>query len=232
MKYFLLFLTGSVLGLLLAAGVLWVNPFTAEPRHAPVLAHGVTAEFHGSLRAEDLPLLTHSGARRLLSRPDGVPELWESTIEPLLSGLVVLRDGEGQVVGAGSRLGAYARETDPLLTGVLVDSSWLLSLDEVGTAVVLQTENVWPMLKAVALPATLRREAWQGDLRFTPAAGPREDRAARFIGISGALAGREGQLVGSYRLNAFDPQVGPTGLEWHAVVSLPGADGQSTDATP
>jgi hypothetical protein len=221
MKHLAVFLTATLLGLLLAAGVLWINPFAAEPRQAPVLLHGVTAELRSSLQAEDLPLLTHSSDRRLLSRPDTVPQLWESTIEPVLSGLVVLRDADGRAVGTASRLGAYSRDTDLLLAGVVVESSWLLSLDGVGMAFVLQHENVWPMLKAVALPATLRREAWQGDLSFTPAAGPREDRAARVIGISGDLAGLEGQLVASYRLRAFDPEVGPTRLEWRAVLSLP-----------
>ena len=221
MKYFMLFLSGLLLGAVLSAAVLWLNPLTAEPDTAPVLEYGVTAELHTSLRAEDAPLLTHGGSRLLLTRPESVPELWEALIRPMTASVQWLRDGEGQLVGTASRLGAYSRQTDPLRTGVIVESTWLLTLEGVGMAFAVQRENLWPMMKDVALPSLLRREPWQGDMRFTPAAGPRPDRAARLLGVSGQFAGTEGQLASSYYLSAFDPQVGPTGLEWYAVLSLP-----------
>lgn len=230
MMRFLVFLAGALLGTALTGAALWLNPLIGEPRHAPVLEHGVSAEFHTSLRAEDLPLLTHSGSRRLVMRPESVPELWESVIDPLDTGLLMLRDVEGRVVGTASRISAISGETDPLRRGLLVDSSWIISLEGVGLAFAVQRENVWPMLRDVALPAWARREPWRGDLRFTPAAGPREDRAGRLIGVSGALAGLEGQLVGNYRLRAFDPDIGPTALEWHGVMSLPRPDAVEAEA--
>ena len=223
MKYFMLFLAGLLLGILLSAAVLWFNPLTAESRTAPVLAHGVTAELHTSLRSEDAPLLTHGGERLLLTRPASVPELWEEMIRPMIASVQRLRDAEGTVIGTASRLGAYSRQTDPLRTGLIVDSAWLLHLDGVGMAFAVQRENLWPMFRQVVLPALLRREPWQGELRFTPAVGPLPDRAARVFGISGQLAGAEGQLVSTYRVSAFDPQAGPTGLEWYSVLSLPQA---------
>lgn len=225
MKYFLLFLVGLVLGALLSAAVLWFNPLTAEPRSAPLLDHGVTAELHTSLRSEDAPLLTHGGERLLLTRPESVPELWEEMIRPMVASVQWLRDAEGTVIGTASRLGAYSRQTNPLRTGFIVESTWLLSVDGAGMAFAVQRENVWPVFKDVVLPALLRRQSWQGDLRFTPAAGPRPDRAGRLLGISGQFADAEGQLVSTYRVSAFDPQVGPTGLEWYSVLSLPQAEG-------
>ncbi|MCC5861513.1 MAG: hypothetical protein JJT93_06345 [Gammaproteobacteria bacterium] len=221
MKSLVVFLAGLMIGVALAAAILWFNPLSGEPRHAPVLMHGVSADFHASLRAEDLPMLTHSGARRLVMRPESVPELWESTIEPLDAGMLLLRDADGQVVGTASRIAAAARDTDLLQRGILVDSSWIISLDGVGMAFAVQRENVWPMLREIALPAWFRREPWQGEMRFTPAAGPREDRAGRLLGIAGVLAGLDGQMVGNYRLRAFDPAIGPTVLEWHGVLSVP-----------
>ncbi len=224
MKYFMLFVVGLLLGALLSAAVLWFNPLTAESPTAPVLGHGISAELHTSLRSEDAPLLTHGGERLLLTRPASVPELWEDLIRPMIASVQWLRDAEGTVIGTASRLGAYSRQTDPLRTGVIVESTWLLSVDGAGMAFAVQRENLWPMLKEVMLPALLRREPWQGDLHFTPAAGPRPDGAAQLLGISGRLAGAEGQLVSTYRISAFDPRVGPTGLEWYSVLSLPQAE--------
>jgi len=221
MRYFWLFMLGLLVGLGLAGAVIWLTPLTAEPRHAPTLAYGVTAQFATSLRAEDAPLLTHGGERRLIARPESVSPLWEATIQPVVAGLLLLRNDAGEVIGSASRLGAASRDTDPLRQGILVDSTWLVSLDGQGMAFVIQRENVWPMLRQVVIPARLRREPWQGALSFTPAAGPREDAAGRLLGISGTLAGLEGQLISSYRMTAFDPTVGPTGLSMHTVLSLP-----------
>ncbi len=221
MKYLAVFLTGLLVGVAIAAAILWINPLSGEPRQAPLLMHGVSADFHTSLRAEDLPLLTHSGGRRLVMRTESVPELWEKTIEPLDAGMLLLRDADGNMVGTASRIAAASRETDLLQRGILVDSSWIISLDGVGMAFAVQRENIWPMVRQIALPAWLRREPWQGETGFTPAAGPREDRAGRLLGISGGLAGLDGQMVGNYRLRAFDPAIGPTALEWHGVLSVP-----------
>ncbi len=221
MKYFMLFLAGLLLGALLSVAVLWLNPLTVEPGTAPVLTHGVTGELHTSLRSEDAPVLTHGGDRLLLTRPESVPQLWEEMIRPMVASVQWLRDADGTVVGTASRLGAYSRQTDLLREGVIVESVWLLSVDGAGMAFAVQRENVWPMFKAILLPALLRRQPWQGDLHYTPAAGPRPDRAARLLGVSGQLADVEGQLVSTYRVSAFDPQVGPTGVEWYSVLSLP-----------
>ena len=220
MKYLLTLLLGMLAGAALAAAVIWFNPFAGE-RGAPVAPAGaVTDRWHFDLGAESTPVIAHSGERRLVRRPETVSELWETPIRGVTSGVLVMRDEDDAIAGVASRVGAWSREADPLRSGALYDSVWLLSLPGRGLAFVTQREDYWSLLREVAVPSAVRREAWQGSFETTPAAGPSSGGAARVHGASGALDGVQGSLVARYALGDYDPRVGPTAMTAELLVSL------------
>lgn len=220
MKYLLTLLLGMLAGVVLAAAVIWFNPFAGE-RGAPVTPAGaVTDRWHFDLDAESTPVIAHSGERRLVRRPEAVSELWETPIRGVTSGVIVMRGEDDAIVGVASRVGAWSRDADPLRSGALYDSVWLLSLPGRGLAFVTQREDYWSLLREVAVPSAVRREAWHGSFETTPAAGPASDGAARVHGASGALDGVQGSLVARYVLGDYDPRVGPTSMTAELLVSL------------
>jgi hypothetical protein len=193
MKYVLSLLFGLMLGAGVAATALYFNPLTQNQSDRD----GGALVFDYTLKRSATLLTTHDGALGLPVVPAEVPLLFESGIKGSLLTALTL-EGRAEVGRAvATRLSVPSPRSELLLSGVLVDDYWLISLPGKGTLFVHSANNQWPLLRDTVVQIDWLGRDWTGPKAYRPTRGP-ANGSAEVIGLTGRFAGSRGQ--GSERL--------------------------------
>ena len=114
-------------------------------------------------------------------------------------------------------------ETTRLINAeVLVDSVWHIYSPEHGTFFVDQTENFWPYLHDIVIPARLSGgDSWRGSWYRITSVGPGALGIARVTGGSGVFADAEAEAVESITASAYSAITGPVAMTGNLTIALP-----------
>jgi len=205
MKYLITLLLGFAVGGTLAAGLLYVNPLTTHAGQPLPDADEVFA--YSSPVVSELAFAS-DGLSRLMSYPDGVPDLWETAIVKSALSVVVLRDEGGAPVGVASRVSYPDESTELLTTGALLNDEWLVSVPGRGSFFVSSQANWWPFLKTALIPVWYFDQPRPGTVVVDPTVGPDASGYGIAAGATGAYVGRFGNAAEHYAVREIDDRVG------------------------
>ncbi len=200
MRYVLVAIVGLALGAAAAGVVLYLNPLAHKSAPPPNPAARVLSY---TLPDHVLQFAVGEDAR-LLGGDTGDDGLWEETIDRAAVLGLVLTDDQAQPAAIASRLMATSGDTDLLLTGMLLSDYWLVTIPGEGTLFVHATSNAWPFFKETLVPVWYFERPFRGPAEYWPTVGPRDDRGALVVGLTGSLRGSEGSAVERYELDALD----------------------------
>jgi len=200
MKYLLVAIAGLVLGAAAAAAVLYYNPLSEK---SVALPNATDRVLHYALPDSVLEFAVGEDAR-LFGQDTGPDSLWEETIDRTAVLGLVLNDDANQPAAVASRLIATSAETDLLMSGVLLDDHWLITIPGEGTLFVRAESNAWPFLKETLVPVWYLERPWQGPAEYWPTIGPGSDESGVALGLTGAFRGSEGRVVEHYEISTLD----------------------------
>ena len=199
MKHLLVTVVGIVLGAAAGLAVLYFNPLTTVPESQDTAADRT---LRYELPAQTLAFI--HGERALLPGvAAGGEQFWEETISRAALLALSLNDADGAPAAAASRLLQGSSDTDLLLTGVVVNDFWLLTMPGEGSLFLQVDTNLWPFLKSAFIPTWYFGQPWQGPSEYAPTVGPGPARAI-VVGATGRYATLEGHAAEQYRLTTLD----------------------------
>lgn len=213
MKYVLSLLSGTVVGGLLFVLLLYHNPF-ADTHHLSPLAVSdeplVALSYSAAPR--DAIAWVNSGEARIEPRPPGIAELWEPTIARTRI-LVAELSEKGEPVGIGIKFSSDSESTRLLYAQALVDSDWHVHLPDSGSLFIGQTENFWPYLRNIVLPARWNSaDSWRGNWFGITTSGPRPLGTGVVAGGSGGYRDITSEAVEALSARAYSAVQGPVAM--------------------
>jgi len=227
-----------VLGLLVGAGLfaagLLFNPFIADRGLSPVSVSKseVIALNFANVPAESIAY-TNDGESMQQPHPEKVLQLWEAPIRTTSAMTTVMRDARSRVAGIGVKFMSDSESTRLLQGDMIVDSVWYIYLPEHGSLFVQQTENYFPFVREVVLPAwRSSANGWRGNWRGDLSTGPGALGTARVIGGSGRVEGLTMDGVEAMAVEAFSLDKGLVSAEGSLLIELPAsqvADDEAVD---
>ncbi len=198
MKWFLNWLLAVLLGVIAALTVLYFNPLTDET----TAQTDTTAMLRYELGPSTLAF-THGDRLGLDLQPQGVPALWEVTINNSVLGLFDLKNRQGSSVAIATRISKLSRKTNPVTTGIVVSDHWLVTVPGAGSYFIESSENLWPLLRDTVVRTNLLRRPWEGVRRYQPTEGPEFNGAARVTGTTGRFKNARGTAVNTVELRDY-----------------------------
>jgi hypothetical protein len=238
MRYFASAFAGILVGVVLAAVVVYYNPLTM--RAARSVENAWTLRY--SVPDRDLIALTHYERLPLPLKPAGVDSLWEQAIRSAVLSVVSLHETAGKapngaaandvsggdaaaldvpVAAVATRLTVPSEATDLLLRGALLDDYWLVTVPGEGSLFVHDLNNLWPALRENVVPVSLLGLAWHGPAEYRTTLGPRGPRGPGFVlGASGRFAGVSGDAGERYLLNRYSRGHGAEDLAGEIALDL------------
>ncbi len=222
MRHVLAGIAGLLLGAAAAAGIVYVNPITAN-RGAPAAGDW---QLSYSFPEPGVLVHTHGGRLPLERRPADVPELWEETIRSGAVTSMRLADGrDGGSVWA-TRISVPSTRTNLVFNGVVVGDYWLISKPGTGSLFMAANTNLWPALKDTYLRVDVLGRPWRGPAAYSPTL--RAEGLPAVYGATGRFAGVEGRGIERFEVGAY----GADGLETLSGRLLLEFDGQGPFAEP
>ena len=231
MKYTISLLLGLLCGAALFIIGLLYNPFIADRTLSPLSVSGTAV---ASLNYSAVPAktiaFTNSGEARLQPHPKGIRLLREDTLQLTDVLVTEMRNARGQTAGIGVKFSSRSERTNLLRGEALVDSAWYVHLPGRGSLFVEQSENYWPFIQNVLVPAYRNsanswKGTWSGDL----SAGPGALGVARVTGVGGSLLGQSMAAVDSLSVQAYSTDKGPVSAEGRLLIEMPSDDVTATD---
>jgi hypothetical protein len=216
MKYFLVLLSGLLLGAAGATAGLYYNPLSA-PRAAAAPARGWALNY--DFPADDAMALTHDGRLGLPYLPPGIAPLWEAALDGLVLSALMLEDPTGTAAFA-SRVSVPSTDTNLLLRGVIVADHWLITVPGRGSLFVEAHNNLWPLLKDTFIRVTHLRLPWRGPAQYALTAGPGSRDGGEVVGVNGIYAGARGTARETYELERFSAARGIEALRGTLAIEL------------
>lgn len=209
MKYLRTLIFGFLTGVVLFLAGFYLNPFSVNSQLNPLsVSNSRLAEYSYSRNPKDSLILTNNGESRTSTNPERVQELWEPAVQDTEAFVVVLLDTTGAPAGIGVKISSWSEETDLLHAKLIKNSDWHMFVPEHGTAFIEQTENLWPHVKFVMIPALIKGEwngTWNGDIT----SGPNALRTARLRGGSGQMSGLRSEAVEFLNVESYSSKTGP-----------------------
>ena len=223
MKYLITLLVGMVFGVAVFVLLLYYNPFVGNPSVSPLAVSELDlADFSYSHVARDSIAFTNDGESRIQPYPAKVLQLWEPAVKKTRALVTVLTDSRGQPAGLGVKFSSDSETTRLINAEVLVDSVWHIYSPEHGTFFVDQTENFWPYLHDIVVPARLSGgDSWRGSWYRITSVGPGALGIARVTGGSGDFADTEAEAVESITASAYSAITGPAAMTGNLTIALP-----------
>ena len=186
-----------------------------------VLMNPLFGAVEDGLSGESL-LLTHTGRGPgaifhadtgygwLADHPASAAAVRAGTVRYTAASAMVMNNAGGSPVAVAIRLSALREDSRPLLGRLLEDNVWHVTVPGRGSFAVLTTDNLWPFVTSVALPA-LRSDddRWRGEFSTLTTVGPHDLGYGRVLGLGGAFAGLEGDAISSVSVREFDASAGP-----------------------
>jgi len=223
MKYVVAFVVGLATGALLFALLLYLNPLASRPIISPLsVVDGRTLEFAFHAGTAEALAITGSGPAETAEHPSGIQPLWEPTLRHTRILVTEFRNSRGQPAGLGIEFSTVAEETG-LLNGVYpVASAWHVYLTGRGGLMVGQTENHWPLIRDVRLPARFSAaDSWRGTWIGILTRGPNAIGTGRVAGGTGSLSGVDGEAVESVDARAWSAERGPVDVTGRLSLAFP-----------
>lgn len=227
MKYVLALVAGILVGTILFALLLYLNPLASRSIVSPlaVAPSGSQMELVFSAAPADSIASTGSAMWGSPPHPAALQTLWEPTIRDTRVFVSLLNNSRGQLAGVGVKFSTIAEETGVLNGTYPVLSVWHLWLAGRGGLMISQTENHWQLLRDVMLPAWLSSaDSWRGSWFGILTTGPNAIGTGRVVGGSGALGGISGESVEAMNARAYAHPQGPISMEGRLTVSLATAE--------
>lgn len=221
MKYVYGIIAGMSVGALLFAALLYWNPFAGRDAVSPLaVASGRLLELKYSLAAVDSIAYVNDGRSSSAPHPEKIQQLWEPTVNDTTVLVAMLSDARGAPAGIGVKFSTGSEASRLLNAEVLVDSVWHVWLADRGGMLIQQTENRWPWLRDVVIPATLSSgDSWRGNWYGILTSGPN----ALGTGVVSA-GGINGEAVEAIKANAYSADRGPVDVEGSLTIVLPYAE--------
>ena len=223
MKYAISLVIGMIVGLTLFVLGLYFNPFVGNPSVSPLAVSDLDlVDLSYSLVASDSIVFTNDGESHIKPHPAKVLQLWEPTVNRTRGFVTVLTDSRGEPAGLGVKFSSDSEDTALIEGVVLVNSVWHIYLPEHGTFLVDQTENFWPYLHDIVIPARLSSgDNWRGSWHGIMSVGPGALGTARVTANTGPFAGTEAEAVESITARAYSANTGPVGMSGSLTIALP-----------
>ena len=205
---------------------LYYNPFVGNPSVSPLAVSDFDLiDLSFSLVASESIVFTNDGGSHVKPHPAKVQQLWEPTVNKTRGFVTILADSRGEPAGIGVKFSSDSEETALIDGEALVHSVWHIYLPERGTFFVDQTENFWPYLHDIVIPARLSSgDNWRGSWHGIMSTGPGALGTARVTGNTGVLTGIEGEAVESISARAYSAITGPVGMTGNLTIALPHKD--------
>lgn len=221
MKYLVALLAGMLVGAALFLVALYHNPFTGEPELSPLnVDGGQLIDLSYSPVAGEVIAVTNSGKAPTAPKPEKITELWEPSIRKTRILVTTITSHSGEE-GIGIKFASDSERTRLLNAEAMVDSAWHIWLPDSGTLFIDQTENLWPYLRNIVVPAKLSSsDSWRGVWYGTTTAGPNALGTARMTGGSGQFAGIHSEAIESLRASAWSAAQGPVAMNGNLLISL------------
>lgn len=226
MKYLTSLSVGMFIGVALVVLGLYYNPFVGNPSVSPLAVSDLDLfDLSYSLVTSDSILFTDDGESLVKPHPAKVQKLWEPTINKTRGLVTILADSRGEPAGLGVKFSSDSEETALIDGEALVHSVWHIYLPERGTFFVDQTENFWPYLHDIVIPARLSSgDNWRGSWQGIMSTGPGAHGTARVTGNTGELKGIQAEAVESITARAYSAITGPVGMTGNLTIALPRKD--------
>lgn len=174
---------------------------------------------------------TNDGESRVAPHPGGVPQLRDAAIEQSSVLLTVMRNARGQAAALGLQFSAPSEKTHLIAGKALVDSDWYIYLPGQGSLFIEQSQNYWPYLKSVVIPAYRNSaNSWKGSWFGNLTAGPGAAGTAIVTAGSEELSGRRMAAVESLTVQAYSADTGLVAAEGRLLIEVPAADPQPGEA--
>lgn len=223
MKYLISLLVGMAIGIALFVLVLYYNPFVGNPSVSPLAVSELDlVDLSYSLVPSESIVYTNDGESHVMPHPAKVLQLWEPTVKQTRGLVTILTDSRGQPAGLGVKFSSDSEQSELINARVLVDSVWHIYLAQRGTFFVDQTENFWPYLHDIVVPARLSSgDNWRGTWHRVMSAGPGALGTARVTGSTGHLSGGEAEAVESVTARAYSAISGPVAMTGNLTIAFP-----------
>ena len=223
MKYVITLLVGMVTGAVAFVLLLYYNPFVGNQSVSPLAVSELDlVDFSYSLLASDSIVFTNDGESHMQPHPAKVLQLWEPTVKMTRALVTIFNDSRGQPAGLGVKFSSDSEKTRLINAEVVVDSVWHIYSPEHGTFFVDQTENFWPYLHDIVVPARLSGgDSWRGSWYGITSTGPGALGIARVTGGAGDFADTEGEAVESIAARAYSAITGPVAMTGKLTIALP-----------
>jgi hypothetical protein len=223
MKYAISLVIGMIVGLTLFVLGLYFNPFVGNPSVSPLAVSDLDlVDLSYSLVASDSIVFTNDGESHIKPHPAKVLQLWEPTVNRTRGFVTVLTDSRGQPAGLGIKFSSDSEATAIIDGEVMVNSAWHIYLPEHGTFLVDQTENYWPYVRDIVIPARVSSgDNWRGSWHGIISAGPGALGTARVTAGNGPYVGAEAEAVESITARAYSSLTGPVGMSGNLTLALP-----------
>lgn len=223
MKYFVSLLIGIVIGAGLFALGFYYNPFMSQTAISPL---AVTNEQVLDLSFSAVPqegiLYTDAGDSVVLPHPKRVTKLLEPAVSDTRIFVTELQDAGGRFTGIGFKFSSRSEQTRLFKGEALANSVWHIYLPGRGTLMIDQTENYWPYIREVRIPARVSSgENWRGAFHSVMTNGPSALGTARVTGGSGLYANLESEAVESLTARGYSALQGPISMTGNLTITLP-----------
>lgn len=231
MKYAISLLLGLLCGAALFVIGLLYNPFVADRTLSSlsVSSKAVVSLSYTAVPAKTIAF-TNSGEARVQPHPKGIRLLREGTLQLTDVMVTEMRNARGQTAGIGVKFSSRSERTNLLRGEALVDSAWYVHLPGRGSLFVEQSENYWPFIQKVVVPAYRNSaNSWKGKWTGDLSTGPDALGAARVTGVGGSLLGQSMAAVESLSVQAYSTDKGPVFAEGRLLIEIPSDDVTATD---
>lgn len=222
MKYIIALLAGILIGASLFLVLLYHNPFAGNHGLSPL--HVTDAQLvdltYSPVPGEALAV-TNNGTAAVKPRPETIDELWEPSIRRTRLLVTTLTEAGGEFAGIGIKFASDSESTRLLNAEAMVDSAWHIWMPDRGSLFINETENLWPYLRGVVLPARLSSgDSWRGSWYGITTAGPGALGTGRVTGGSGRFAGVASEATESLSARAWSASQGPVAMTGNLLISL------------
>ncbi|MCH9693976.1 MAG: hypothetical protein K0U72_05665 [Gammaproteobacteria bacterium] len=232
MKYLISLVLGLVVGAVIFATGVILNPFVESRNLSPIsVTDSQTLTLSYSAVAANSIVHTNNGESRILPHPEKVLQLWEAPIRQTSAVASLLHDARNQPVGLGIKFSSTSERTRLLNGEALVDSVWYVYLPGRGGFFVEQSENYWTYVRDVVFPAyRSASNAWKGSWLGNVTAGPGALGTARVTGGSGEFQGNIMPAVESLIVRAWSAKTGPVAADGRLTIELPSINPEEQSA--
>lgn len=223
MKYVISIVIGMLIGMALFVAGLYYNPFVGNPSVSPLAVSDLDiVDLSYSLVASEAIVFTNDGQSHIKPHPPKVLTLLEPTVSQTRVFVTILANSRGQPAGLGIKFSSDSEATAIIDGEVMVNSAWHIYLPEHGTFLVDQTENFWPYVRDIVIPARVSSgDNWRGSWHGIISAGPGALGTARVTAGNGPYVGAEAEAVESITARAYSSLTGPVGMSGNLTLALP-----------